>query len=743
MTLKVQLLGAFLLVLAPLAMLETVEQTLAHQRRLSDSLATRVDSAEMVARSFRNLESGILGTETGIEEALNSYIVGARTASSYLHRARIQVPIVSQFLILDREGHPLAADPSHVAPNIRAAVATGITLAAVSGPGRDVQVLVARPWQLGAKRNGTVVAVLSGHRLDSWLRGLDPESRTLILSADGSVVVDTFFPVAALSRAPWLPVPPGASGAVQLPRVRDPRSGAEYLGASVPISRTPDWTSVSLRSREEALSSVRTATRRSVEIFALILMGSLLVAWLLGDRLSEPLNRLAEAASALGHGDLTRRLPEFKSLEYQAAASAFNEMADRLQAQTREREQLLQRTQEQAARMAALWRSSEALITPLDLHESTTAIAAQLRVLCPGEQVMIWAPARPNEPPHLLFAQEGAAPDRMLASQALTAAGVELRELGDGGGVLLVPLHWRDLQAAAVVHLAPGQSCDDEQLRLISIQSPLFAALLHNALRYEREQTLAEALQDWFTVPIPQTLGRLAIGYGFRPGQAEARLGGDLCDVFTVGGHAVLVVGDVCGKGLEAAVHALRVEHLVRAYATESLDPGELLGRLNRALAPLLPDNKFVTLHLDVLDMADLTLRYASAGHEGPLRVSQGRTDRLLAEGLLLGIDENATYQTHVVRLQPRDLLLWCTDGILEARSVGKELWGDDRLALAALETAGSSPTEVVDRVMRAAEAWIGAGEHDDMTLLAIEVQPEEAAMVPSHPPCAPEAVRA
>src|SRR3990172_3053396 len=219
-------------------------------------------------------------------------------------------------------------------------------------------------------------------------------------------------------------------------------------------------------------------------------------------------------------------------------------------------------------------------------------------------------------------------------------------------------------------------------------------------------------------------------GWTFAARYEPAReVGGDLFDVFAVRGQAeriALVIADVTGKGIPAAVLMADVKALLHA-ATDNTDaPAEALRRVNVVLVNERATALFVTAALLVVDVASGRVRYALAGHEPPLVARRrGVVDRLEAFGPILGAFGDATYEEHEAALEPGDALTPYTDGITETRNAERGFYGDDRLLANVGQACGRPAEEIAQSIVDDVQAFRGDAEaFDDLTLLVAERRP-------------------
>jgi sigma-B regulation protein RsbU (phosphoserine phosphatase) len=208
----------------------------------------------------------------------------------------------------------------------------------------------------------------------------------------------------------------------------------------------------------------------------------------------------------------------------------------------------------------------------------------------------------------------------------------------------------------------------------------------------------------------------------FRP---ALELGGDLYDFYDMGGGLLgVATGDVAGKGVPAALYAAFASGSVRSRAFERRPPADLLQRVNRTLRRRGIEGMFCTLAYALFDFQDRTMRVANSGLPQPLhyRAAAGRAEPLAVAGLPLGTFDGASYEELEVPLGSGDVLVFCTDGLLEARR-GREEYGLDRLRKGLDTHAGLPAPEVGERLLADLEGFLGEAQPaDDVTLVVVKI---------------------
>jgi PAS domain S-box-containing protein len=239
-----------------------------------------------------------------------------------------------------------------------------------------------------------------------------------------------------------------------------------------------------------------------------------------------------------------------------------------------------------------------------------------------------------------------------------------------------------------------------------------------NERLYRQQLGIAETLQ-LALIDVPPQIGRVRLGHLYRSATESAWVGGDFYDVFEIGnGRIALLIGDVSGHGIDAARTATLAKDVVHAFAHQSLQTHEMLAWTNRVLLEEGTPG-FVSLFLGILDTADGSLRYSSAGHPEPmLRRAAGDVTRLVSRSSPLGVFADATWKSREMRLDEGALLLLYTDGVTEARRDG-ELFGDQRLADLVSQAEGAVE-QLPQRVLDAVLAFSAGRLKDDVAVLVL-----------------------
>jgi serine phosphatase RsbU (regulator of sigma subunit) len=199
-------------------------------------------------------------------------------------------------------------------------------------------------------------------------------------------------------------------------------------------------------------------------------------------------------------------------------------------------------------------------------------------------------------------------------------------------------------------------------------------------------------------------------------------VGGDFYDCFAVDDdHIAVIIGDVTGKGVPAALVMATTCSLVRFVAEQLQTPGAMLARINDRIAADIPEKMFVTCLIAVLELSTGHVRFANAGHNLPLVRGTDGVRTLYARGMPLGLMKGTEYEESEDVIAAGELLLLYSDGIVEARNQRRELFGDRRLSafIATLPAQQHLPESVCNEVWR----FTGEGlqQEDDITMFVLE----------------------
>jgi len=309
-----------------------------------------------------------------------------------------------------------------------------------------------------------------------------------------------------------------------------------------------------------------------------------------------------------------------------------------------------------------------------------------------------------------------------LDDTATSAAyGRALRLLGDGPGLVTpIALHGEIVAVLTLVR-SRGEPFTDDDVEFVGGVARRVASVLENARTLDSQRAMATALQE-AALPksLPATRG-LNLAANYRGASEGDAIGGDWYDAIELPtGHIALVVGDVCGHGLEAAAAMAQIRNELRALLFSSFGPAESLAKLNQLVIAQRSDIFATVVCLEV-DPDTGASRWASAGHLAPVLVSRDGTSRYLEGrpsppvGVANVVDEGID---HELQLRGGDRLLMFTDGLIERRDSGIEI-GLTHLMILVEQNRHTTNADTVCKVLL--DEMLSASHEDDVCLLVAD----------------------
>jgi PAS domain S-box-containing protein len=294
-----------------------------------------------------------------------------------------------------------------------------------------------------------------------------------------------------------------------------------------------------------------------------------------------------------------------------------------------------------------------------------------------------------------------------------------------------VPLLARG-RVLGVVTLAssnPDKLYGDEDLALAESLAYRCALAVDNAALYRERSRIARTLQRSLLPRIPE-VKEVDVGVEYLPLGEETEIGGDFYDLIRVpGGSLIAVVGDVCGKGPDAAAVAALSRYTIQAVVMNEDSPAKILSSLNEAMLRQLDDLKFSTIACARLEKAEgseentFDLTVARAGHPAPLiHRSDGSIEKVEAPGRVLGVFDDPGVEERVARLSPGDAAVFYTDGLTEARAPDGSLFGEERLLALLRDCGGGNATDIAECLKNAVNDFDEGVPLDDLAVLVLKI---------------------
>ena len=324
----------------------------------------------------------------------------------------------------------------------------------------------------------------------------------------------------------------------------------------------------------------------------------------------------------------------------------------------------------------------------------------------------------------LLSVDQEAAPfdalTALLPVEELRAQAAALRP----ADVLALPMAARGGTLGALVMVRrSGRGFAPTDVALLGRFADRAALALDSARIYEDHARVARVLEESLRPPGLPVVPGVEIATSFRAAAEHLEIGGDFYDVHGDDGSWLVVLGDVCGKGVDAAVLNSRARQSIRTAARYDRSPGRILSTLNDVLYDDASD-KFVTVVCALVSPRDdgsVLVQVAVAGHPAPLVVrADGEVEQPAVTGRLAGvIRHDDPYEEVGFELLPGDAMVLFSDGIYEAKGP-RGLYGMDRLRKVLARYAGSGAVPMCEAIEQDVVEHLGGHGHDDMTALVV-----------------------
>ncbi|MBK1787747.1 PP2C family protein-serine/threonine phosphatase [Prauserella cavernicola] len=310
----------------------------------------------------------------------------------------------------------------------------------------------------------------------------------------------------------------------------------------------------------------------------------------------------------------------------------------------------------------------------------------------------------------------------LIPDEGLRAAAATLRP----ADVLGVGLNARGSTAGALVAVrAAGAGYDEPDVEIAEEFARHAAMALDSARLYEERVHTSATLQASLRPPELPVVPGARIAARYRAAHAQLDIGGDFYDVHGEPGDTSVVVGDVCGKGVEAAVLTGKARQTIKTAARFDRSPASILAALNDVLYADHSD-RFVTVACVRVRPgsggAGAVATVAVAGHPPPLVLRRdGTVEEPDVSGTLSGVLPDLSYRETEVWLAPGDAMLLYTDGVYEARG-RDDFFGQERLRELLPGYAGANPETLCEVVEQRVVEHLDGAEHDDIALLALRI---------------------
>lgn len=302
--------------------------------------------------------------------------------------------------------------------------------------------------------------------------------------------------------------------------------------------------------------------------------------------------------------------------------------------------------------------------------------------------------------------------DHLIGHGMRSLLGVPVRIEGELFGVLQCA--WRQ-----------PRDVDETERSMVQLAADRIALAIKREREFEAEHHIAETLQEAMLLMPPSVRG-LEFAHLYRSATLSARVGGDFFDIFELSDDRVgIIVGDVSGKGLEAAVLTSIIKDTIRAYAHDAVSPAAVIAKANVVLGGASKAPAFASVFFAVVDTVTGSMTHCCAGHPPAVVLGTDGEVRLLETGSpVIGALPELMYHDAETTLQPGESVLLYTDGVTEARDPQGAFFGEERLLEAVHQAVGGDVEGITTAVFDAVLEFARKRLTDDIALLAFRLAP-------------------
>lgn len=740
---RVKLLSVYLVMTVAFAILLVYGLEHLYQERVRDIYKDKEDFARIAATSLTSLISGVSGTMSASGDAIIRAKMPPESINQYLSFVDDSQATICCITYVDTTGTVVASSNTEtVGSNLSAKpyikqVIGGQDLV-VGGYEQHADGEYGFTIATALRQNGNLNAILLAFIDEHALKSVIPPLKTgccNIVDANGTLVFQSQHQDIPLSLRDWgklEPIKLALDGKIS--HSDDfvcPRDKKRHFNVEIPVSQL-GWAVGAGVEIDEALAHIYEDMIRAIPFYAIVFIIASAMILYIGQSISQPIMQLSKNARLIGEGKLDEPVEVATNDEISMLAGELDGARKKLQESFRS--------------IGLLLEASSALNSSLDITRVVSALSAVLTELLGVGKIAIAAYNKKTDEILVLDAVEtsqvkpgeryglSSLPPiyrKLFQEKVPMTMAVDDPALDDGSrafieacnikNALLHPLLIGNRMIGCMMLTKPDAGgFNENELRLINAISAQAAVAIDNARLYEKEHKIAETLQQALMTVSPELPG-LEIVYVYETALGASRVGGDFFDIFELeDGKIGFVIGDVSGKGIEAATYTVIAKSIIRAFAYKGLNTAEVMKEANAALDRQMSRSHFVTAIFGILDTQSGLFEVTNAGHPDLVLCRQDRCELYKTPGNpMLGAFPNIKYEESYGQLEQGGMIVLYTDGLIEARTNGV-LFGEQRLVDTINHTLPAPSKAILKTLVKSASAFAGGNLRDDMAIICL-----------------------
>lgn len=749
-TVKSRIILALILILIPAAVLLAFIFSAWYRARHDLAYGATHERSASSAFNFANYvnDLGMIGSVIG-QVVAPLLPDNPEAASRLMASYRPQIGNVSHVAFISPEGVTIGGDPDSIVgirvsdrdyfKRIVAGSDLVLSRVLVSRYSNKPTITIVRAVRNDGRLLGMVAIYVNIERLQPVFLPRERDEILILLDPAGTLVYHSQHPNLSWEErrrvGPMFFRQATAIPSAELVKLKSPLDTDDWLGdwTTVPGFR---WKVGTFRLASMVTGPLQKEFARGIGWIIVTLIILVILVWYLGVRISEPATELAAVSQAVASGNLTVRARRTGQDEFGQVGNAFNQMVKKLQ-QTRAEAEARQQ------QLEFLYEAGLKLTTTLPLDDLINAVIHEIARVTRASvvEVLLYDHERrslsiraqiglPESNIGVTFAIGEGIPGRV----AETHHPIAIADLSTEPGFLRRDMAVSEgLQSLLVVPLVTGgdtigvidlftkqrRTFREDEIELTSTLASIAATGIANSQLYEREKKIARTLEASF-VPSSIEVPGMDVAAVYRPRAREAEIGGDFMDVIPLSkGHHAVVIGDVAGKGLQAAVYTNMIKYSLRAYAFDGRSPAEVLTATNTVVVANTEIGQFATLVYCQISPGAREIVWVSAGHEEMLvyRRASHSIEPHPSTSMVVGISPGTIFKAETSVLEPGDRVVLFTDGITESRH-GEDFFGIVRVKKAILETSPCTARKTADTLFDRAYEFSRHHFTDDVAIL-------------------------